>query len=674
MAGLFDGVGESFRTGQEIGRGIRTGINRRRVRTAQDDYEAAEAELAAARDAGDAAREAAASARAEEAARRAFTAADKLDVLHGENYGQNYLRHAAQGRGLPTATPASPTAMPGRELTTGAPVDDAYAGSRRQLDYVEGLSSRAGRSVDPGVREEVTSRAAQTIWGNNLSPALALAQEEAAKGGKWSRGTADKIVGSLHALSLYSPQLKGAQFSINPDDNSIWADFDGGGSGEGFTLKPENIQKAVEVFENAIGKPSALYGRQKADAEAKAAAQAKRVEEATKYQYELLKAAIPALTSAGLSERQAFSTATTVASGTKAAAANGIKHTPLDEDSTGRLPGADRTQFATQVDANGQTFYTAGGEGGTRLYYDGAGRPISPQQFEAGVTAGVANEDDARRIAMMYNLASSQRADAANTIFSMINALGAAAATGNILQLEQVSAPSIDLGGAPMQDSALPIGAAAGGVGDTVSVATPRTRGGARGRGGGLGATVPKETIGHVTKTLSRTGMPPDNLTPREKAEFLIDSVQKTESGDNASVAIRTRAVSPKGALGPFQIMPATARAPGYGLAPIDLDNSSYEQQREFAIRYLAKAIEQAGGDAALGIAFYNAGPNSGITSEGLRRVVAVPAPARALNFPPVADPAYWRNAAPRSFADGGVVDNQPFFLSPDDLAQMGVA
>lgn len=73
-----------------------------------------------------------------------------------------------------------------------------------------------------------------------------------------------------------------------------------------------------------------------------------------------------------------------------------------------------------------------------------------------------------------------------------------------------------------------------------------------------------------------------------------------SESGGNPN------AVSPKGAMGRFQVMPATARDPGFGIAPWkggqrDLDRIGME--------YRAKMQSRYGGNLPKMWGAYNAGP-----------------------------------------------------------------
>jgi soluble lytic murein transglycosylase-like protein len=65
-------------------------------------------------------------------------------------------------------------------------------------------------------------------------------------------------------------------------------------------------------------------------------------------------------------------------------------------------------------------------------------------------------------------------------------------------------------------------------------------------------------------------------------------------------------AVSPKGARGLMQVMPATARNPGFGIRP---SNGTQADDVRVGREYLAKMQQQFGGDMAKVWAAYNAGP-----------------------------------------------------------------
>ncbi|TXJ25378.1 MAG: hypothetical protein E6Q24_14695 [Chitinophagaceae bacterium] len=79
--------------------------------------------------------------------------------------------------------------------------------------------------------------------------------------------------------------------------------------------------------------------------------------------------------------------------------------------------------------------------------------------------------------------------------------------------------------------------------------------------------------------------------------EMLLDSVRHVESRGNPN------AVSPKGAQGPYQFMPATAKE--YGVT----DPFNEEQSREGARRYLTDLMKMFDGDVESALVAYNGGP-----------------------------------------------------------------
>lgn len=68
-------------------------------------------------------------------------------------------------------------------------------------------------------------------------------------------------------------------------------------------------------------------------------------------------------------------------------------------------------------------------------------------------------------------------------------------------------------------------------------------------------------------------------------------------------------AVSPAGAVGIAQIMPDTARDPGYGIAPIS-DRRDPESSLRFGAQYMRAMLDKYG-DYGLALAAYNAGPGA---------------------------------------------------------------
>ncbi|TXH16742.1 MAG: lytic transglycosylase domain-containing protein [Hyphomicrobiaceae bacterium] len=89
----------------------------------------------------------------------------------------------------------------------------------------------------------------------------------------------------------------------------------------------------------------------------------------------------------------------------------------------------------------------------------------------------------------------------------------------------------------------------------------------------------------------------------------LFASVIQQESGGNPN------ALSPKGAAGIAQIMPDTARDPGFGVTPlqgwdgVDPRTAPVHEQMRFGQDYLGAMIQRNGGDVSRGVASYNAGP-----------------------------------------------------------------
>ncbi|MGB4499629.1 MAG: lytic transglycosylase domain-containing protein [Methylococcaceae bacterium] len=136
------------------------------------------------------------------------------------------------------------------------------------------------------------------------------------------------------------------------------------------------------------------------------------------------------------------------------------------------------------------------------------------------------------------------------------------------------------------------------------------------------GATV-KTTVGNAFGTTPKPGnyIPPRQTDlsglPKNNslamADSLLNGLIKTESSGNPN------AVSPKGAIGLTQIMPETARNPGYGVKP--LQNNSPEENMRFGRDYLAALIQANGGDTQKALSAYNQGQGNlnknGITNQG---------------------------------------------------------
>lgn len=146
----------------------------------------------------------------------------------------------------------------------------------------------------------------------------------------------------------------------------------------------------------------------------------------------------------------------------------------------------------------------------------------------------------------------------------------------------------------------------AGSIGDTLSLLNEmeaqdleREGIGVRRQPGGRGNIDIKETRDYVRKITANAGEVTGSN--REKAMQLLPHLIKQESGG------RDDAVSPKGARGRTQVMPATGKDPGFGVTP--MRNESPEEYERFAVDYLTAMLDRYGGDVEAALAAYNAGP-----------------------------------------------------------------
>jgi hypothetical protein len=138
-------------------------------------------------------------------------------------------------------------------------------------------------------------------------------------------------------------------------------------------------------------------------------------------------------------------------------------------------------------------------------------------------------------------------------------------------------------------------------------------------------------------------------------------------------------AVSEKGATGIGQVMPGTARDPGYGVRPLaaeDLMNP--EENLRFSADYLGALLRRFDGDMPLALAAYNAGPGAVLeyggvppfeeTQEYIEKILGGPGaevpPSRS--YRPVARPEREEQAENKSF-----LDSLPSALAYMDLSGM---
>jgi soluble lytic murein transglycosylase-like protein len=108
-------------------------------------------------------------------------------------------------------------------------------------------------------------------------------------------------------------------------------------------------------------------------------------------------------------------------------------------------------------------------------------------------------------------------------------------------------------------------------------------------------SSVPIDSIALLRDAATAQGLPPE----------LVQSVAKVESG------LRQQALSPKGALGLMQLMPATA-------TDLRVRADRAEDNAQGGARYLRHLLLRYRGDAVLALAAYNAGPGAVARSGGI--------------------------------------------------------
>jgi hypothetical protein len=111
------------------------------------------------------------------------------------------------------------------------------------------------------------------------------------------------------------------------------------------------------------------------------------------------------------------------------------------------------------------------------------------------------------------------------------------------------------------------------------------------------------ETNAYVPAVMDSVGELPPDLSPEQIADEVFPHVVWQESRGNPN------AVSPAGARGPAQLMPGTARAPGFGVTP-QRDGSTRENLRTGRDYFLAM-VKRYPGRLDLALAAYNAGPGA---------------------------------------------------------------
>jgi hypothetical protein len=102
-----------------------------------------------------------------------------------------------------------------------------------------------------------------------------------------------------------------------------------------------------------------------------------------------------------------------------------------------------------------------------------------------------------------------------------------------------------------------------------------------------------------------------DTTAPVKKtsANEILPTLAQVESGNRHLDESGNLVTSNKGARGKYQIMPDTAKDPGFGVKP--LQNDSEKEHRRFAQDYLSALINEFDGDVDKALAAYNAGPTA---------------------------------------------------------------
>jgi soluble lytic murein transglycosylase len=86
----------------------------------------------------------------------------------------------------------------------------------------------------------------------------------------------------------------------------------------------------------------------------------------------------------------------------------------------------------------------------------------------------------------------------------------------------------------------------------------------------------------------------------------LIPAIQAQESGNNPA------AVSPMGAFGLMQLMPATAADPGFGVTPFNWNAADLKKENQrFGRDYFTALYKNYGGDVPTALMAYNWGPTN---------------------------------------------------------------
>jgi soluble lytic murein transglycosylase len=120
--------------------------------------------------------------------------------------------------------------------------------------------------------------------------------------------------------------------------------------------------------------------------------------------------------------------------------------------------------------------------------------------------------------------------------------------------------------------------------------------------------TIIKKAVDHAKKQKSEGKDIFFEKKEPESSLAIIDKIAIVESSDTHMTDGKLTE-SPKGALGKYQIMPKTAKKPGYGVTPIaDLTKASEAEHKVFAESYYQAMLKVFDGDQEKALAAYNGG------------------------------------------------------------------
>ena len=522
---------------------------------------------------------------------RAKTGAESMtDTVKGipKRLGANGLPEEA-----PTpATPTGESPLPSQVTATIA-APDQFAPERAQMNQLRRVSQITGRQMFKQEEEDALRIRAVNYYGGNILAAMEAQMGEARQRvstlPKEAQAAAmkeflpmtpeqqDVLVANLQNAIIYTPALKGAV--VEQRDGQVWIDPDGGGAAQGHPVNTlegmDNLRKMMNTYSQGTMN---LLERTRGQEAAAAQAQADLNDKANKFiEDAVLK--LPEFFKGGGLSAEAFATGLQRLDG-QWKLANPADHS--EAFATIATPESGETLVNVRTSEDGRVLYTsrtAADKESTgvprTIYRDADGNILTGDVLKS--YTGADNGNFLLQVASGYNaLADANAAAFMDTVMGQASARAQGlVGRGRYVPEAERRAMSDRI---PPSVSQIPVAA----------------------------------TRKYVTDIITEAGVPPEDYTPREKAEYYINALQKAESGGERDPM---KAVGPdnwtgENALGPFQIMPSTATSNEGGLKPINLKTASFEEQKEFAIQYLTNAFKKHGNDPVKALASYNAGPN----------------------------------------------------------------